>query len=301
MIFIALNAVALGAYAFWFHESHAGRVDGVTHAVLFGDVSLFLSFASLALFFADRHIGWRVLAVAGVILGGSASVLSGARGGWVGVPILIVITLIAADRALKLKRSMVVAGAVFIILVLMGLWHTNAVQTRISQARHDLTQLSKNNWRNSLGLRVVMWEQAWKEIRESPLLGTGFSGYRSRIHEAVETGKLPEIMLKFATEPHNEYLYQWMTRGFPGLVVFLACLALAGWYFFRLLLYGDASRVAVGHVGLSLITVVAVSGLTITVIDQRAVIRFLVWIAALLMYCAWLCGKERTTGELPEK
>lgn len=299
MIFIALNAVVFGVYAVWFHESRAGRVDGVTHAVLFGNVSLFFSFASLALFFISRQPCWRLLAVAGVILGGSASLLSGARGGWVAVPVLMVVALLATGRALKLKRSMVAVVTAFIILILVGLWHTHAVQTRVSQALHDWTQLSENNWRTSLGLRVAMWEQAWMEIRESPILGTGFSGYRSRILAAVETKKLPKVMLKFATEPHNEYLYQWMTRGFPGLFVFLMCLSLASWYFFRLLLYGGVSGVAVGHVGLSLTAVVAVSGLTITVIDERAVIRFLVWIVALLMYCAWLCGKERTAGKVP--
>lgn len=297
LAFIALNAVALGAYAFWFRESHPGRVDGVTHAVLFGNVSLFLSFASLALIFVTRRLGWRILAFAGVFLGGSASVLSGARGGWAGVPILIVIALIATVRALRLKRNMIVILTGFIVLTLVGLWQTKAVQTRITYMHHELTQLSKNNWRNSIGLRISMWEQAWMEIREAPILGTGFSGYRNRIHAAVEAGDLPEVMLKFATEPHNEYLYQWMTRGAPGLIIFLMCLSLAGWYFFRLLLHDDASRVAVGHVGLCLITVVVVGGLTITVVDQRAVIRFLAWIAALLVYCAWLCGKERTAGK----
>jgi O-antigen ligase len=116
---------------------------------------------------------------------------------------------------------------------------------------------------------------------------------------AVESGLLPQDMLDFATEPHNEYLYQWLTRGALGLSVFLLCLVGAGWYLSSWLLRGDSSRTAVAQVGLSLVAIIAIGGLTITVIDQRDVIRFLGWVLALLLYCVWLCGKESGTRQAP--
>jgi O-antigen ligase len=191
-----------------------------------------------------------------------------------------------------LRRRMLLILFCLIAAILTGLWHIEIVQKRINRAHKDLVELAENDRSNSIGFRLVMWEQAWLEIREAPLLGTGFSGYSDRMETAVASGELDEEMLRFTNEPHNEYLYQWTTRGAAGLIIFLVCLTGAGWYFSRRLLSGNKFQLASSQVGLSLIIIIAVGGLTITVIDQRAVIRFLSWILALLMYCLWLDGKE---------
>jgi O-antigen ligase len=298
---IALNAVLFGAYAYCHVWLDPGRVAGSVHAVHFGNLSLFLGFASLALL-SSGHYGWRILAVAGMILGSAASMLAGARGGWLAVPILSVVTLIMVSRVFKLKPPVIYGMVGLTVLVLAGLSHTGVVRQRIDKVQQNLAQLelTESNWlNNSVGVRILMWEQAWLEIRRAPLLGTGFSGYRDRMQAAVESGLLPQDMLDFATEPHNEYLYQWLTRGALGLSVFLLCLVGAGWYLSSWLLRGDSSRTAVAQVGLSLVAIIAIGGLTITVIDQRDVIRFLGWVLALLLYCVWLCGKESGTRQAP--
>jgi O-antigen ligase len=293
---LAFNAAVCGIYAFWYGQLDSGRVEGAVHAVHFGNLSLFLAFASLALLPVTRHLGWRLLAVAGFVLGISASILAGARGGWLAVPILLAVSLIMLTRAFKLRRSVIFGLLGLAILVLAGLAQTDIVRDRINAVKNNLIELSQTtDWRkNSIGVRLLMWQQAWLDIREAPLQGTGFSGYHNRIQAAVESGALPEKMLEFATEPHNEYLYQWLTRGVPGLAVFLLYLAGAGWHLCRLLLRGDNSQMAIAQAGLALWAILLIGGLTITVIDQRAVIRFLVWALALLMYCLWLHGRETT-------
>lgn len=292
LMIIALNASAFGIYALGFMFSHSERVYGATHAIHFGNVGLFLAFASLALFPISRHRGPRILAVAGMILGVCASVLSGSRGGWLAVPILIFITLIMANRSLRLNRSLILKIAGLTVLVAVGLWQTNYIQKRIVAVQTDWANLGKFDPANAIEVRFLMWEQAWLEIRQAPLLGTGYSGYRNRVLGAVESGYLPKHMLSYSTEPHNEYLYQWATRGAIGLIYFFVCLTWMGWYFVKLLLLGDQDHVAIAQVGLSLITVVTVAGLTISVVDQRDVIRFFGWILAVLMYCVWLCGNR---------
>ncbi|HEX5055852.1 MAG TPA: O-antigen ligase family protein [Gammaproteobacteria bacterium] len=296
---IAANAVFFGIYACWYAESFSGRVQGVVHAVHFGNISLFLGFASLALLPLSRGYGWRILAVLGVVLGGAASILAGARGGWLALPVLLTVTLIMLIRSYRLRHGMIFGMLGLIGLLLIGLWHTGSVQRRVHRVERDIEQLSQDQWLNSMGTRILMWEQAWLEIREAPLKGTGFSGYRDRVQAAVESGALPGKMLDYASEPHNEYLYQWMTRGLAGIVFFLLCLAGAVWRFLRWLVRGDPSRLAIAQVGLSLVTMIAIGGMTITVIDQRAVIRFLGWILALLLYCIWLNGKERKAAQTP--
>lgn len=293
---LALNALGFGIYATWDFLSSSDRADGVTHAIHFGNTGLFLGFASLALFPVTRHYGWRLLAVAGMVAGVCASILAGARGGWVAVPLLIVITLIMLFREFRLNRNLLLGLIAVIMLTLAGLAQTGMVQGRINSAKQELIQLSANHRETSIGYRITMWEQAWLQIQEAPIVGTGFSGYRDRILAAVESGELSPGMRAFSTEPHNEYLYQWLTRGIIGLLFFIFCLAAAGWYFFRWLVYGDSSQRAIAHVGLTLVVIIAIGGLTITVIDQRAVIRFITWILALLLYCVWMFGSNSPIG-----
>jgi O-antigen ligase len=294
---IALNALIFGVYAIWVYSIVDRRADGEVHAVHFGNMSLFLGFASLALLPATRDRRWRILAIAGLLLGVGGSVTAGARGGWLAVPILLVVTLIMIIRALQLRRRTLFVLFCLIAIALTGLWHIEIVQKRINRAQKDLIELAENDRPNSIGFRLVMWEQAWLEIQEAPLLGTGFSGYSNRMEAAVASGELDEEMLRFTNEPHNEYLYQWATRGAVGLLVFLVCLAWAGWHFFRLLLRGDIFQLSVAQVGLPLIIIIAVGGLTITVIDQRAVIRFLSWILAVLMYGLWVSSQNNLAGD----
>lgn len=292
LVLIATNASVFGLYAMWFVYNQHSRASGVTHAVHFGNVSLILGFASLALIAETNRYRWWILAVTGMALGIVGSALSGTRGDWVATPFLVGVALIMGIRVFKLKWYMIAGLVSLTIAGLIGVSQISIVQGRFAYTLKSFDQLLQNQRSSSMGTRLVMWEQAWQEIREAPLLGAGYSGYRNRVHVAVKSGTLPKSMLLYATEPHNEYLYQWATRGALGLVVFLFCLLGSSWYFTGWLWRGDTSRIAVAHVGLSLVIVVAVGGLTITVVDERAVIRFLGWSLAVLIYCVWLCGKQ---------
>jgi O-antigen ligase len=289
---IALSAAAFGIYAIGFMFLHSERVYGATHAIHFGNAGLFLGFASLALLPISRHYGLQILSVIGLASGICASVMSGSRGGWLAIPILIAISLIMAIRSLRLNRYAILGIVSLMMLIAVGLWQTNYVQSRIAAVQTDWTELGEFDPLNAVEVRFLMWEQAWMEVRQAPLLGGGYSGYRNRVRTAVESGQLPKYMLAYSTEPHNEYLYQWATRGIIGLLFFLLGLTWMSGYFLKLLLHGDRNQVSIAQIGLSLVTIIAVAGLTISIIDQRDVIRFLGWILAVLMYCVWLLEIE---------
>ena len=297
LLIIALNASVFGIYAIAYMWLHADRVPGATHAIHFGNGGLYLAFASLALLPVARSYRERILAPVGMILGCSASVLSGARGGWIAVPILVIISLIMAVRKLRWRRSILLAVAGIMFLTPIGLWQMHFVQERVFKVQKDWERLGEYDPLNAVELRFLMWEQAWLEICEAPTLGTGFSGYRNRMLAALKSDELPAYMTYYATEPHNEYFYQWATRGMIGLAIFLLYLGGVGFYFSKWLLRGDRVQVSIAQVGLSLVTIIAIGGLTITVIDQRDVIRFIGWNLAVLMYCVWQYSQERPARE----
>ena len=78
--------------------------------------------------------------------------------------------------------------------------------------------------------RLLIWRQSWELLRQSPWWGVGLGLYslfweRYRHPHDGSAGF-------FA---HNDYLQLWIEVGLPGLILFLAVLAAAGWLFARLL------------------------------------------------------------------
>ncbi|GIX21910.1 MAG: hypothetical protein KatS3mg121_0693 [Gammaproteobacteria bacterium] len=284
---LALNAVVFGLWAVaWWAWTDGERVRGVTHAVHFGHAALFLAVAPLALWFerpGRPAARWAGLALAG---GLPAVLLSGSRGAWLAAAVVAVFLLALAVRRWGLSRRRIAAAAVLLLVALMGLAQLPVVERRLAETAAELEAVETGAWTTSLGWRLWMWREAWALIRERPFTGAGFSSYYERVRAHVRAGLLPEEMLDFASEPHNDLLYHWVTRGLPGVLVYLLLLAWPAAQALRLL-RGPPAAAGAGWALVCLVAVVALAGLTITVFDQRAVLRYLSWTAAGLGYALW--------------
>jgi O-antigen ligase len=147
--------------------------------------------------------------------------------------------------------------------------------------------MTDGNFQTSLGLRIMVWKIALDTGLEAPLLGQGFSGYLHKVDGLLEKGDVPPIMALFRTEPHSDYLYLFASRGLLGLIAYGALLIIPFSYLLVALARGDARAVGSAYVGLTLIIVLAVGGLSITMIDQRAMIRFISVMSAIALYAVW--------------
>jgi O-antigen ligase len=233
------------------------------------------------------------LGVAGLALGVAASLLSWTRGGWLAIPLLVAISLFALHKAYRPSRWLWVGIGLAATTLLVLFLNTGIVQDRIAQGERDVELMTDGNFQTSLGLRMLMWKIALETGLEAPLLGQGFSGYLRKVDGLLEKEDIPPIMALFRTEPHSDYLYLFASRGLLGLIAYGALLIIPFTYLLVALGRGDARKVSSAYVGLTLIIVLAVSGLSITMVDQRAMIRFISVVSAIALYAVWETQRAR--------
>jgi len=286
---IAVNAIVFGVYTMFavLPGRERGEGLGVTHEILFGNAALFLGFASLALILLKPNWPWRILGLAGLGFGLATSILSQSRGGWLAIPLLVVVSLIAYTRMYRPRVATRFTITVTTLVALVILAQAPAVEYRVAEARQDLLGMTSGNFETSLGWRILMWQTAWDTGREAPLFGQGFSGYPDNVDAGIEHGHLPHSMGLFRTEPHSDYLHLFASRGVVGLMSYAALLLVPIGYLIALLTFGERRQIAGAQLGLSLLIVLAVSGLSITMIDQRIMIRFISVVSAIALYAIW--------------
>ncbi len=133
---LGLGALALGADAVWEQVQANGflRADGDTNvAILFGDLATLTTFAFAAgyLYIDGRlpRLGPWLVAV-GVLAGLLACFLSGTRGAWLAVPVLIILFL-ACRHVLRPRTVLVGGGSVVLLFALLYLLPQTHVRERI--------------------------------------------------------------------------------------------------------------------------------------------------------------------------
>lgn len=197
------------------------RVYGDEVAIMFGDTSMMLGLLSLvgALYFiANRNTIWVVISIVGALCGFGASILSGARGGWVAFP-FITIFLIYNCYTLFRRSSLLKIVLVLVVgLIMVVVFPQTNVQVRIDQALNNITHYEDGSNKNtSVGLRFDMWKAAWYMFEEHPILGAGLPGSISAKRAYVKEGLVGPGVLDF-NHAHNEYLTSLGLRGAVGLL-----------------------------------------------------------------------------------
>ncbi|MDD2175855.1 O-antigen ligase family protein [Acidovorax sp. D2M1] len=203
---------------------HLPRANGFTNAIQYGGLSLLLglmcSVALLVLW--DRwkpwqRGGWAVC----ILLGLEGSLLSESRGGWVVLPMALL--LCAWLQARCGQRKLAIVGAVLVVAGAVGLmaFKASEVRLRVDEARQEITQYeSRGDAASSVGQRLAHWGLAWRMGLDRPWTGWGRYGYEAEKQRRVAAGEAHPIVLHFS-HAHNEVLDIFAKRGIPGVVVLL--------------------------------------------------------------------------------
>ncbi|MFU2114427.1 O-antigen ligase family protein [[Pasteurella] aerogenes] len=200
-----------------------------------GNVSIALASFSIAVAIywgIQKNYRWLAISILGAVFGMLASALSGARGGWVGFPFVILAILFFYRHYLNMKWTTVVLGIFFIFAVILSSVPKFGVIQRYYDAKLDITEyLSHRNEASSLGARFDMWENALLGIKEKPFLGWGSKGYIELKKEQIAQGTMAPSTLGF-NDPHNQYLDALVKRGFFGFLGLMLIIFFPLHYFF---------------------------------------------------------------------
>ncbi|MBR9829731.1 MAG: O-antigen ligase family protein [Oceanospirillales bacterium] len=223
---LVVGSVLTAGWAIW-QKLFLGieRATGYTYVIQFGNISMLFGIFCLAgLGWAavqPNSRRWLLFLLLGALFGALGSLLSGSRGGWVGIPFVFLVLYRAYGRELSVRVRGGVLTSVLALATLAYVLPQTGVQARVEQAFHDIELYSSGESKmTSLGARFEMWQGALTLIAEKPLTGWGWYGYQQGMQGLVDKG----LVIQFAADnhAHNEYLDNFARHGILGLLSLLA-------------------------------------------------------------------------------
>lgn len=250
----------------------------------FGDMAILMGvLAVLSIGWYGSHqkmaIAIKLIAVGAALYG---SYLSQTRGGWVALPVFVIIA-IAVFGHLHMRHKL--AFLLFAIALMGGSYFfSNTIQQRIAEASSDIHQYFDGKEKNtSIGIRLQLWQGGTLLFKENPA-GIGRGNYPEAAKQLTKRHMLtPDA----AVQPHlhNDMLWHLVTLGVSGLLATLLLYFVPAFYFFKDIRNPDKETRATAGMGLALTLGFFVFGLTDTMFYWRVSYTFYVVLLAMLFAC----------------
>ena len=207
-----------------------------TMHIQMGDIAISLAISSLIIsiyFSIKKEYKSALFGMIGLILAVSTSVLSGARGGWIGFPIVFFIVLVLYRKYINKKLIL----SLFIITTLgfSTLLSSSkfGIEQRYNEAKSDIINyFEESNKNTSLGARFDMWKNALIAVKKAPIFGHGSGGYNQFRDRQVSTGQMAKTTLGF-NSLHNQYLESWVKLGIIGFIGLILVILIPLFFFIR--------------------------------------------------------------------
>jgi O-antigen ligase len=280
------------------------RPGGWMNPITFGDLALCLAVLSLAGAIDATRAWVRWGAALGVLAGLAASLLSGSRGGWLVLALLVPLPLLSWRPAPPWRLAL---GLPLLAVALAALAYAlpqTGVRDRIAIGVSDVRlYLAGNRAPTSLSVRLELWRGALMLVREHPWAGLDTPAYKRRMRAWVAEGKLGPAVFAPPEPPHlhNDLLQVLVTRGAIGLAAWIGIL-LAPLGFFWTALRRPRTRVAgqpgparaAALAGLMLVLAYASFGLTEVIFWSMKANVFYALMVFLLV--GWVLDADRAAG-----
>ena len=274
---------------------HAERALGHTHVIQFGNIAMLTGLFCLAgLGWAYAHPQrrwWIPILLLGTLGGVLGSLFSGSRGGWVGLPLVLLVLYRAYSGFFS--RSLKLALPVLLVVGAVGVYNVPqlGVQERVHAAFNDIRLYQEGDVDTSLGARFEMWRAATLLIKQKPLLGWGEVNYEGALADLARQGQAHEIVTQFG-HPHNEVLNALAKRGLLGLAALLAVYLVPLRLFARGLRSPDMTQRSLATAGTLLAVAYIDFGLSQAFFSHNSgVMIYAVWLVVL-----WACYRNACDG-----
>ena len=267
------------------------RVGGATNPIYFGGIVLAFSLMILPrITDASLPLVARAAFALSAGLGLVASALSGSRGAWLVIPVLLVIYMFTVARSVPARQRfgmpLMVVAMVVAIAVVPGV----PLLERLFDAWKSLSVPSPGfSETDTLAMRWQLWQLSVQAIAEHPLFGGGPGLFRAALEQAVAQGAANPFLLRFH-HPHNQYLSALLIGGIPGLLALVALFGVPGRFCARGLFFPDRQSQYVAWSGLAAVAVIATMAAGESIFQRNSGI---VWFALLTSVSCALVRRER--------
>ena len=165
------------------------------------------------------------------IFGVLASLLSFARGGWIGVPILLLI-LIFLYRHL-LSKKLLLGGITFLCIISVVLTVNNKFVNRLSEAQYELKlYLSGDDKVSSIGERLDMCKIGSKAFLEHPISGWSLKELDYYKKNLADKDVVTKASISFS-HLHNQFIDELAKKGILGGIAILSIFIVPLHLFYR--------------------------------------------------------------------
>jgi O-antigen ligase len=189
-----------------------------------GDLALLLGFLSLfsVNWIRTDHPIVKLLKILGLVAGSYVSVVSSARGGWIAIPVFVLVFIYYRTSG-KLLNKMLLTMLSIGVVGLLGYFFIEPIRQRVWMIYSDLSQFSGGNADTSIGIRLQLWKAAFHLIAQNPVFGAGADGFRGAMDGLSASGLITPVAAGLGKgEVHNEILAHTVRFGIFGLASILA-------------------------------------------------------------------------------
>lgn len=248
---LAIGALMSGLVAIYqvMLSGYIDRAGGITNPIMFGDISLVMGFMCMAgcdWFFGQRR--WLgALPFVALVFGLLASALSLSRGGWLSLPLALLLLSWFFARRFSWPKMLVAVFFVVSAVVIIYQAPQSGVKQRVELTLDNLQAYQKSESitdpvrQSGLGIRLDMWKTSLHIFAENPVFGVGWGAYAEAARNYVALGQVGESVALFP-HPHNQYLSALAKGGLFGLLAVLLFIGIPLYLFSRQLLNPAASE-----------------------------------------------------------
>jgi O-antigen ligase len=200
-----------------------------------------------------RRTRLALLPLAALLCGLAGSVLSGSRGGWIGL-LLATLALLHYGVAVHGKRLLVGVAIALGLCVLAYFVPATSIARRLADASTDLQQYADgSNVNTHIGVRLELWKASWMMFLDHPWLGVGRDGFEAAIHALAAHGRLQQSLALNYISSHNDMLHMLATGGLLDGALLLALYGAPLQFFHRVVRQPGHPRRAVALAGITLV------------------------------------------------
>ncbi|MFK5854535.1 MAG: O-antigen ligase family protein [Bacteroidota bacterium] len=195
-----------------FDTAFVWRAKGVTNAIIYGDIALLLGVMCLA------GIGWfrakanwqMILPVIAAVMGVLASALSQSRGGWVALPVLLLVFIWYSRFYVTKSTQFLSVAAIMGVIIVIYLVPQTRVELKLDETITNIqmyinSDVNSKYRETSIGVRLEAWKAAWFVFLDNPLIGVGWGNLQENAKVYVDNGEINKSAIIYS-HPHNQFL-----------------------------------------------------------------------------------------------
>lgn len=228
----------------------------------------------------------RLFKIIGFAAGAYASVVSGSRGGWIAMPVILMIFIYFRMGKVSF-RALLMVPLMLVIAGLIAYALSHEIHHRVDDLFGDMASLQKGNPDTSTGIRLQLFRAAAEVFVKNPVFGVGPEGFAGEMDAMQKAGVVTPMAAGLGRgEVHNELLSRAAGMGIFGLIAMLAIYLVPAGIFCRSMRSSIAKVRQSGMLGLVFVTSFMVFGLTAETLNLTMASAFYsLTVAVLLAAC----------------